>query len=108
MPLGDYNRKWKLFERYVDDIVCAVKDDPKKLLQHVSDLQLNLEFTLEALNDKCELAFLDMTVHVNEQRMIIVYGTKNQQTLGLSLISEVVHHFNTRRDSPYASEETTL
>ena len=47
MPAGDYGRKRKLFERYVDDIICTIKDDPKKLLQEVNDLHPNLELTPE-------------------------------------------------------------
>ena len=40
------------------------------MLQEVNNFHPNLEFTLETLNDKRDLAFLDITVHVNEQRMI--------------------------------------
>ena len=47
MPIGDYGRKRKIFERFLDDIICTVKDDPNKLLQAVTDLHLNLEFALE-------------------------------------------------------------
>ena len=67
IPVSNYGRKRKLFERYVDDIICTVKDDPNKLLHEVNDLHLT--FTLEILIDKRELAFLDMAVHVNEQRI---------------------------------------
>ena len=47
LPVGDYGRKRKLFERYLDDIICTVKNDPNKLLQEVNDLNPNLEFTLK-------------------------------------------------------------
>ena len=66
----DTGNKRKLFERYVDDIICTVKDDPDKLLNRVDKLHNNLEFTIERLNDNRELAFLDMTVHVDINRKI--------------------------------------
>ena len=48
MPVGDYCRKRKLSERYVDDNICTVKDNPNKLLQEVNNLHPNLDFTLES------------------------------------------------------------
>ena len=66
----DTGNKRKLFERYVDDIICTVKDHPDKLLNRVDKLHKNLEFTIERLNDHRELAFLDMTVHVDINRKI--------------------------------------
>ena len=64
----DTGNKRKLFERYVDDIICPVKDDPDKFLNRVIKLHNNLEFTIESLNENQELAFLDMTVHVDTNR----------------------------------------
>ena len=67
----DTGNKRKLFERYVDDIFCTVKDDHDKLLNRVNKLHNNLEFTIERLNENHrELAFLDMTVHVDIHRKI--------------------------------------
>ena len=63
-------KKRKLFERYVDDIICTVKDDPGKLLNRVNKLHNNLEFTIERLNENRELAFLDMRVHDDINRKI--------------------------------------
>ena len=54
MPEGDYGRKHKIFERYVDDPSCTAKDDPSELLQEVNDLHPNLKFTIDTLNDKHE------------------------------------------------------
>ena len=65
MQVGDYDRNLNLFKRYVDDSIFTITDNPNKLLQEVNDLHPNLEFTLETQNDKSELAFLDMEVHVN-------------------------------------------
>ena len=85
LPVGDYGRKRKLFERYVDDIICTVKDDPIKLTQEVNDLNPNLEFTLKILNDMSEIAFLDMAVHVIEQRMITCKWYQKQTETGTIL-----------------------
>ena len=67
LPVVEYDRKWKVLESYIDDIICTVRDDPDKLLQEVNDLHSSSELTPETLNNNRELAFLDMAVHVNEQ-----------------------------------------
>ena len=40
MP-GDYGRKRKIFERYLDENICTVKDNPYKMLQDANDLHTN-------------------------------------------------------------------
>ena len=69
-PIGTLEIKENPFERHVDVIICTVKDDPDKLLNEVNKLYNNLEFTIERLNENRELAFLDMTVHVDIKRKI--------------------------------------
>ena len=54
MPVGDFGRKHKIFERYVDNPSCTAKDDPSELLQEVNDLHPNVKFTIDTLNDKRE------------------------------------------------------
>ena len=35
IPVGDYGGKRKLFERYVDDLICTVKNNTSKLIQEI-------------------------------------------------------------------------
>ena len=50
--------------------------------QEVNDLHPNLEFTLKTLNDKSGLEFLDMAVHVKEERMITYKWYQKQTETG--------------------------
>ena len=52
MPVNEQGRKRNIFEKYVDDIIRTVKDNPKKLLQEVNYLHPICEFILETVHDK--------------------------------------------------------
>ena len=58
----DINRssETNVFLRYVDDIVRTDRGNTKELLDAVSNLHPNLQFTLETTDDKNSLPFLDM------------------------------------------------
>ena len=95
----DTGNKRKLFERYVDDIFCTVKDDPDKLLYRVNKLHNNLEFTIERLNENRELTLLDMTVHVDINRKITCKWYQKPTDTDTTLIFEAVRHFSIRKIS---------
>ena len=81
LPSHNKTRKQKQFERYVDDIICKLKDDPNKMLQLGKNLQKNLEFAMEKTDEKHGLVFLNMAVYVDEQKKSLVNGTRRQQLL---------------------------
>ena len=43
-PTDSQTRKQKLFERYVDDIICTVRDNPNNLVHLGSNLNKKMEF----------------------------------------------------------------
>ena len=60
----------KLFEMYVDDIVCTVKGKPLDFLEYANTLHKNLQITRETPNGSGDLAFLDLNINLNEDRKI--------------------------------------
>ena len=78
----------KLFERYVDDIICIVEGDPNTLLNpnnvtRVNSLHKNIQFTTEKANEKEELAFSNMSFVVNHQKESHANGIENNLILKL-------------------------
>ena len=69
LPVGDYGRKGQFFEKYVDDIICTAKTTA---LNRFKSQRFASKFRIysEILNDEHEIAFLDMALHDDEQRMI--------------------------------------
>ena len=59
----------KLFKRYVDDIVCTVKGNSLDYLGYANSLHKNLQFTLETSKGSGDLAFLDLNINLNEDRI---------------------------------------
>ena len=57
--VGRYE-EMKLFENYVDDIICTVRGDPDEYLKFANSLHNNLQFTSEKVNMEGDLAFLDI------------------------------------------------
>ena len=60
----NHSSETKVFLRYVDDIVRAVRGD-------TNDLHPNLRFTLETTDDKNSLPFLDMSINVQPEGNIL-------------------------------------
>ena len=58
--VGRYE-EMKMFKRYVDDIICTVRDDPDEYLKFANFLHNNLQFTLETVNMEGNLIFLTLT-----------------------------------------------
>ena len=77
-PIDNQIRKQKLFERFLGDITCVVKDYRNKSLQK---FHKNLKFTNRKLNKAQEIFFLDMAVHGDEQKKSPVNSMRSQQTL---------------------------
>ena len=48
----DHSSETQVFLRHVNDIVRTVSDDSKDLLDAVNNLNPNLQFTLETVDDK--------------------------------------------------------
>ena len=71
----DINRssETKVFLRYVDDIVRTVRGDTKELLDAVDNLHPNLQFTLETMDDKNSLRYLDMSLIVQPEGKIFLH-----------------------------------
>ena len=44
------SEEMKLFKRYVDDIICAVRGDPDKYLKFANSLHNKSQITLEKVN----------------------------------------------------------
>ena len=53
--------------RYIEDIVRKVRCDKKELLDEVKNLYPDLQFTLETIDDKNSLPFLDMSINVQPE-----------------------------------------
>ena len=47
----------KLFERYVEEIICTVSGEPETLLGKVNTLYRKLEFTMKKPDENGNLAF---------------------------------------------------
>ena len=62
-----HDKEMKLFEMYVDDIICTVRGDPDEYLKFANSLHNNLQFTLEKVNLDGDLAFLDINVNVSSK-----------------------------------------
>ena len=75
------NQAKKRIERFIDDIICTVKSNPNDLLQLENNLQKKLQITMEKMDEKHKLAFLDMAVYVDERKMSPLSCTKCQRTL---------------------------
>ena len=56
--------------RYIEDIVRKVRCDKKELLDEVKNLYPDLQFTLETIDDKNSLPFLDMSINVQPEGTI--------------------------------------
>ena len=75
----------KSFKRYVDDIVCTVKENPLDYLEYANSLHKNLQFTLETPNGNGDLAFLDLNINLNEDRKISCHWYQKSTDTGIIL-----------------------
>ena len=68
----EYNRTietCKIFGRYVDDVIRSSKNaNIESILSFVNSLHVNLEFTIERLNDR-KIPFLDILVTLRDKRL---------------------------------------
>ena len=75
----------KLFEMYVDDIVCTVKGSHLDYLEYANSLHKNLQFTLETPNGSGDLAFLDLNINLNEDKKISCHWYQKSTDTGIIL-----------------------
>ena len=61
----------KLIRRYADNIVCTVKRNPLDYLEFSNSLHKNLQITIQRPKGSGDLAFIDLSINVNEDRKII-------------------------------------
>ena len=75
----------KLYERYMDDILCSAKcDSVSTRLNYVNNLHPCLDFTYELENDKKSIAFLDMLIK-NENGNLSSQWYRKPTDTGLTL-----------------------
>ena len=63
-------QEFKLFKRYVNDIVFTVKGNPLDYLELANSFHIILKFTLETPIGIGDLAILDVNINENEDRKI--------------------------------------
>ena len=72
----------QLFERYVDNIICTVRCDLDMYLKFAKSLHKNLQITLEKMNTKECLVFLDFAVNMsNEKNFTCIWYQKSVNTI---------------------------
>ena len=68
----DVKSLYKVFLRYVDDIVRTVKGNPGLVLEAAYKLHPNLQFTIEDFDSNGNLAFLDLhACHLSELPLLL-------------------------------------
>ena len=82
--VGRYD-EMKLFQRYVDDIICTVCGDPDEYLKFANSLHNNLQFTLEKVNIEGDLASFDININVSSKSNITCHWYQKQTDTGLIL-----------------------
>ena len=75
----------KLFKMNVDDIICTVQGDTRRVLQICKFITKNLQFSLEKVNMKKYLAFLDINVNVSSKNNITCHWYQKPTDTGIIL-----------------------
>ena len=80
-----HDKEMKLFKKYVDDIICTIRDDPDEYLKFARSLHNNLQYTLEKVNMDGDLAFLDINVNVSSKINITCHCYQKPTDTGIIL-----------------------
>ena len=82
--VGRYE-EMKLFNGYVDDIICTVCVEPDECIRFTNSLHDNPLLTLEKVNMERDLAFLDINVNVGSKSKITCHWYQKPTDTGIVL-----------------------
>ena len=100
--VGRYE-EMKLFNGYVDDIICMVCVEPEEYLRFTNSLHDNPILTLEKVNMERDLAFLDININVSIKSNIACHcyqkPTDTGVVMNFCICSPLQHKKNSRDGS---------